>query len=206
MALNTCDIIWIWSMLILMFSFQTHRMCLSTLLKYSPQTMTRLQNLIRGREAYIMTNVPHVDDLDIAQYLNVPIFSPEPEVAHLYSTKSGSKRIFASANVDMPPSEYDVYSLGLVSAWSFCIFCFPFIKVYLASSVGSSTVFWSGGFYLRTGLIIKRNSARCLYGYIKLTKLNVGFILVVEKSSNSLLYCFHYHIILMIHSKWEIKV
>lgn len=91
-------------------------MCLSTLLKYSPQTMTRLQNLIKGREAYIMTNMPHIDDLDIAQYLDVPIFAPEPEVAHLYSTKSGSKRIFASANVEMPPSEYDVYSLGLVGA------------------------------------------------------------------------------------------
>ena len=62
-----------------------------------------------------MTNVPHLDDLDIAEYLKIPIFAPEPEVANLYSTKSGCKRIFASANVDMPPSEYDVYSLGQVN-------------------------------------------------------------------------------------------
>ena len=64
----------------------------------------------------MVTNIPHMDDLDVAEYLDVPIFAPEPEVAHLYSTKSGCKRIFASANVDMPPSEYDVYSLGQVGA------------------------------------------------------------------------------------------
>ncbi|XP_053405574.1 IQ domain-containing protein H-like isoform X3 [Mercenaria mercenaria] len=95
-------------------SFPTHRMCLSTLLKYSPQALFRVKNLIKGREAYMMTNVPHVDDLDIAQYLNVPIFAPEPEVAHLYSTKSGCQRIFASANVETPPGDHDVYTMGLL--------------------------------------------------------------------------------------------
>jgi len=55
----------------------------------------------------------------ISDYLDVPVLSPEPDVAHLYSTKSGARRIFAAAGIAVPPGELDIYSLQQVLTASF---------------------------------------------------------------------------------------
>lgn len=62
----------------------------------------------------MISGVTHTDDLAVADELKVPLLGTDPAVTQLYATKSGGKRIFSSAGVDMPPGKWDIYTMEKV--------------------------------------------------------------------------------------------
>jgi len=50
--------------------------------------------MIKGKQAYIVPGNVSQDDVKLSIRLAIPIFSGEPQKQHLYSTKSGAKKIF----------------------------------------------------------------------------------------------------------------
>ncbi|XP_056621616.1 IQ motif-containing protein H isoform X2 [Triplophysa dalaica] len=91
--------------------FSTKNMCLASVLKYSPRALKRIKNLIQGKQAYMIGGVTHIDELAVADELGVPLLGTEPAVVQVYGSKSGGRRIFSSAGVNMPPGKWDIYTL-----------------------------------------------------------------------------------------------
>ena len=85
---------------------------LTSLLLYSPKALKRIKRFCRGRPAYIVPNMIGPEERKLSLALNIPLLAPEPHVAALYSSKSGAKRIFASAHVNTPPGVHDLYEEG----------------------------------------------------------------------------------------------
>lgn len=77
----------------------------------SPRCLKRLRQLLRGQEAYIVPGVVGHEDKRLAQVLGVPLLAPEPEVASVLNTKSGAKRVFVGADVNIPPGAHDIYEV-----------------------------------------------------------------------------------------------
>jgi hypothetical protein len=55
-----------------------HHFSLSQILLYSPKTIKRIKNLIKGRQAYIVPGIPSTDDIKLSIMLSVPILCGEP--------------------------------------------------------------------------------------------------------------------------------
>lgn len=83
---------------------------LATVLLYSPRAMKRIKTFVGDRVAYITPNVVGADDVRVSMQLGIPLLGPEDRISAMFSSKSGCKRLFAAAQVNMPPAAYDIYS------------------------------------------------------------------------------------------------
>ena len=88
--------------------FPTH-FALSSCLLYSPKALKRIRGIIKGKQSYIVPGVVSSDDIKLSIALGIPMLSGEPQKNQLYSTKSGSRRIFNLADVPIPIGAYDIY-------------------------------------------------------------------------------------------------
>lgn len=82
---------------------------LATLALYSPRCVQRIASSVRGKEAYLVPGQVGPDDRRLALRLGIPLLGPDPEAAALYGSKSGAKRLFSAADVNMPPGAHDLY-------------------------------------------------------------------------------------------------
>lgn len=89
--------------------FAAH-MSLSCALLYSPNALNQIREIIQNKQAYIVPGRINEADFHLSIAIGVPIFSGDPHITKVFSTKSGAKRIFQKADVPMPIGAYDLYT------------------------------------------------------------------------------------------------
>ncbi|KAF0696818.1 Aste57867_12480 [Aphanomyces stellatus] len=82
---------------------------LTTVLLYSPHCLKKIKRFVRGKEAYIVAGMVGPEDKRLAMSLQIPLLGMDPDTALLYGTRSGGKRVFMAADVNIPMGAHDIY-------------------------------------------------------------------------------------------------
>ncbi|CAM9609803.1 unnamed protein product, partial [Pylaiella littoralis] len=86
-----------------------NRLAVASILLYSPGCLKRINRIVKGKPAIIISDEASWQDKRLAVALGAPLLSADPSVALLLRTQSGMKRIFAAADVSAPIGAHDVY-------------------------------------------------------------------------------------------------
>eukprot|EP01029_Cantina_marsupialis_P010545 TRINITY_DN23_c8_g1_i1.p1 TRINITY_DN23_c8_g1~~TRINITY_DN23_c8_g1_i1.p1 ORF type:complete len:1057 (+),score=252.90 TRINITY_DN23_c8_g1_i1:125-3295(+) len=84
-------------------------LCLSQVFRMSPRAIRRVKRAVTGKNAYLVPGLIGPEDKKLALTLDIPLLGADPEISTLYSSKSGSKRVFAMAEINTPPGAHDIY-------------------------------------------------------------------------------------------------
>lgn len=102
---------------------------LSSLLLYSPHCLNFIRNYIKNDQyAYIVPNYLGPEDKQLAMTLKLPILSADPTKCLIYTSKSGSKRIFTLSEVNITNGIYNLYDVDEVIS-SLCKLILKFLEV-----------------------------------------------------------------------------
>ena len=105
---------------------------LSAALLYSPRALRQIRRYVKGKAAYIVPGVVGPEDKTLSLYLGLPMVGPDPGVAAVLGSKSGSKRIFAAADVNIPVGAHDVYEEGeLFATVAKLVAAYPDVRKWL---------------------------------------------------------------------------
>ena len=85
---------------------------LAAALLYSPRALRQIRRYVRGQTAYIVPGVVGPEDKTLALYLKIPLLAADPDAAAVLGSKSGSKRVFTAADVNIPAGAHDIYEEG----------------------------------------------------------------------------------------------
>lgn len=86
-----------------------NRLAVASMLLYSPGCLKRINRIVKGKPALILSGETSWQDKRLAVALGAPLLSADPSVALLLQTQSGMKRVFAAADVSAPIGAHDVY-------------------------------------------------------------------------------------------------
>lgn len=101
---------------------------LSSLLLYSPHCLQFIRNYIKDSISYIVPNYLGPEDKSLAMTLKLPILSADPTKCLIYTSKSGSKRIFTLSEVNITNGIYNLYDVDEVIS-SLCKLILKFLEV-----------------------------------------------------------------------------
>jgi hypothetical protein len=76
---------------------------------YSPRLLKRIKAAVAGRAAYLVPGEVGPEDLQLAVELGLPLLGADPDASAFFGSKSGSKRIFAAAQIPVPIGAHDIY-------------------------------------------------------------------------------------------------
>jgi hypothetical protein len=82
---------------------------LTTKLLYSPLALRKIKRFTQGKDSYLVPGVVGPEDRSLSLLLDIPMMGPSPQDLALCMSKSGAKRVFCAADVNIPVGAHDVY-------------------------------------------------------------------------------------------------